>query len=89
MWLIAAGALLNLVVVLVNGGMPVDPAAAALAGTALRGDDPLHHALDAATRLPFLADVIPLPPLRNVYSAGDVAIAAGGFWLPFRSLSRE
>jgi len=89
MWLIALGAALNLVVVLANGAMPVDTAAAASAGASLRADDPLHRALGPDDRLAPLADIIPVPPLRNVYSVGDLALAAGGFWLPFRSLTRE
>lgn len=89
MWLIALGAALNLIVVLANGAMPVDTAAAASAGASLRPDDPLHRALGADDRLTLMADVIPVPPLRNVYSVGDLALAVGGFWLPFRSLTRD
>ena len=86
--LVGVGAASNLAVVALNGGMPVDLAAVAAAG-ASGPHDPLHIVLDATTRLPFLADVIALPPVRNVYSAGDVAIAAGGFWLPFARLRRS
>jgi len=80
--LIGVGAALNFVVVSLNGGMPVDLAAAAAAGSS-GPHDPLHFALTAETRLPALADVIPLGIVRSVYSLGDLAIAAGGFWLPF------
>lgn len=82
MWLIAAGAALNLVVVAVNGGMPVDQSALAIADAAMPGDR-LHLVLDGASRLPLLADVIPLPIVRGVYSLGDLLLALGGFWLPF------
>jgi len=80
--LIGVGVALNLAVVALNGGMPVDPAAVATAGSS-GPHDPLHLALTAGTRLPALADVIPLGIVRNVYSLGDLAIAAGGFWVPF------
>lgn len=80
--LIGVGAALNLAVVSLNGGMPVDLAAVAAAGSS-GPRDPLHFALTADTRLPALADVIPLGIVRSVYSLGDVAIAAGAFWLPF------
>jgi hypothetical protein len=33
--------------------------------------------LDDATRLPWLADIWPLPPLRSIISIGDVVLAAG------------
>lgn len=88
MWLIGGGAALNLMVVLANGAMPVDPAAVASAGASLGPNDPLHRELGPDARLATLADVIPIPPLRNVYSVGDLLLAAGGFWLPFRSLTR-
>lgn len=83
--LIGVGAALNLAVVSLNGGMPVDLAAVAAAGSSAP-HDPLHFALTTDTRLPALADVIPIGIVRSVYSLGDVAIAAGGFWLPFARL---
>lgn len=88
MSLVAAGAGLNLVVVGLNGGMPVSASAAAAAGAVIP-DDGLHHVLGPATALPFLADVLPLPLLRSVYSIGDVLIAAGAFWIPFSWMRRR
>jgi hypothetical protein len=81
---------LNAAVMLANGGMPVSVEAAEQAGlvpTALGDDDPTarHVELDDDTRLPFLADVVPLHvgPERAVFSAGDVvllaAVAGAGF----------
>ncbi len=59
--------------------------------------DAVHALLDETTRLPFLGDVIPLPPLQKVISPGDVfvllglvgvvvegALKAGGFRLSLR-----
>lgn len=88
MSVIAAGATLNLIVVAANGGMPVDQAAVVAAGGRMP-DDPLHTTLDSSTRLPQLADVIPAPIFRSVYSFGDVLLAIGGFWLPFAWLRRR
>ncbi|MGH2498600.1 MAG: DUF5317 family protein [Candidatus Limnocylindria bacterium] len=86
--LVAFGTALNVAVIALNGGMPVDAAAALAAGAEQRVGDGLHVPLTDTTLLPFLADVIPVPLVRGVYSAGDVVIALGGFWLPFAALRR-
>jgi hypothetical protein len=81
--LIAAGLLLNVVVIVANGAMPVSTSAAAGAGVgaeALRlADDPLREPLGDGTRLPLLADRVPVPApgWAQVVSAGDVLAAAG------------
>ena len=79
----ALGSLLNVIVVLANGGMPIDPAALAASGKPAPSDG-LHVILGATTRLPFLADVLLLPIVNNIYSVGDVVLAIGGFWVTFR-----
>jgi hypothetical protein len=86
--LVALGGALNLTVVLLNTGMPVDPGAIAAAGASMPSDA-LHVVLGEGTRLGALADVIPLTPLRAVYSFGDVCIAVGGFLVPFVLLIRR
>ncbi|RZS87138.1 hypothetical protein EV189_2561 [Motilibacter rhizosphaerae] len=81
--LLGAGLLLNAAVVVANGAMPVSTAAAARAGVPaaeLRlAEDPAHEALDGRTRLPWLADRLPVaaPWRREVASPGDVLAAAG------------
>lgn len=85
MVLVAAGAALNLLVVAINGGMPVDPAAVGVAGTRMP-DDALHISMTERTALPLLADWIPLAVYRSVYSPGDLLLAAGGFWIPFAAM---
>jgi hypothetical protein len=81
--LIAAGLLLNCVVVAVNFAMPVSVSAAARAGLApgdLRlGDDSFHERSGPHTLLPVLGDTIPvaLPWRPQVVSPGDVLVAAG------------
>jgi uncharacterized protein DUF5317 len=81
-WLVTAGAGLNLIVVALNGGMPVDPALARAAGKDLPNDG-LHISIDPQTRFPFLSDVILLPVINNIYSVGDFLLALGGFWMAF------
>nr|WP_167218276.1 DUF5317 domain-containing protein [Kribbella shirazensis] len=78
--LLALGFFGNAVVVALNGAMPVSLRALERAGV---GDamvtDPRHEISDAATRLPWLGDVVPvaLPGLGQAVSPGDVLIAAG------------
>lgn len=86
--LIGAGAALNLLVVALNGGMPVDPVALAAVGVRMP-TDALHLELTRSAPLALLADVIPLPPVRGVYSLGDVLLAIGGAWLPFVRMRRR
>lgn len=76
LWLAGLGILMNFTVIALNGGMPVLLEAAGIAGNT--GDlllDAKHVLLTDATRLPFLADVIPLP--SAVLSLGDVFLAIG------------
>lgn len=84
MALVATGLALNLVVIAANRGMPVRPSAVVDAGivdslTDLR-DIRLrakHHYEKPDSRLMFLADVIPVRPLREVLSLGDLVMSAG------------
>ncbi len=79
MALIGLGFSLNVLVILANGGMPVgqdairamggDPTSVVLAGK--------HHLATAATTFPWLADVIPLPPINLIISIGDIVLVAG------------
>ncbi|MGI9609540.1 MAG: DUF5317 domain-containing protein [Acidimicrobiia bacterium] len=77
MWIAGIGILMNFTVIVINSGMPVLPASIELAGgnPADITLDPKHVLLTAETRLPFLADIIPLP--GNVISLGDVFLAVG------------
>ncbi len=81
MGLVGAGLLVNAVVVLLNGGMPVSADAAARAGVDLSAvvADRRYVAVDDGTALRPLGGVIPVPlPLRPaVVSAGDLLVAAG------------
>lgn len=75
-WIAGIGVMMNFTVMVLNGGMPVSAEAAAISsggGEVALGAK--HVLLDAQTRLPFLADIIPLP--RAVLSLGDVFLAIG------------
>ncbi|MFI7063420.1 DUF5317 domain-containing protein [Kribbella sp. NPDC050124] len=77
--LLALGFFSNAVVVALNGAMPVDADALTRAGVGPFVSSPRHELVDAATRLPWLGDVVPvaLPGLGQAVSPGDVLIAAG------------
>ena len=76
--LVAIGLVLNATVMAANGAMPVDPDAIAALGRdgseLVRGK---HVLMDEDTRLPWLADIWPVPPIRAIISVGDVVLAAG------------
>ena len=76
-WLVSAGAGLNLIVVLANGSrMPVAPELAR--SLVVRGHVGQYVVMSADTRLNWLADWIGVPgPLGGAYSPGDVVIAVG------------
>ena len=82
MILLAVGGLLNFLVVAANGAMPVSLDALARAGIGSPAVGPpelggLHELMTSATRLRFLADIIPFRPARHVISPGDLALWAG------------
>lgn len=76
--LVAIGLALNAAVMAANGAMPVHPEAIAALGQdpseLVRGK---HVLLDDGTRLWWLADIWPVPPIRSIISVGDVVLAAG------------
>jgi hypothetical protein len=77
MWIAGIGILMNFTVIALNNGMPVLPEAFELAGGSLSNLtlDAKHVILDAESRAPFLADIIPMP--GSVISMGDVLLAVG------------
>lgn len=94
-WLIGLGAVLNLTVVVVNGGyMPASPeAVAALTGFAALPTDAYSNSVIATehTSLALLGDIFYLPrpfPLANVFSIGDVLIGIGGALFVVRTMHR-
>jgi len=88
MWMVA-GATLNFLVIVVNGGrMPVHPWALKLTGQEdfmlyLGGDTCATHFLSGpGTHLWFLGDVMGIPyiHLKSAFSIGDVLLMVGLFW---------
>ena len=77
--LAGAGMALNVLVIAVNGAMPVLPSSAERAGVtqSLEGTSIKHERLDEDTVLPWLGDAIPVPPFKEVLSVGDVVLALG------------
>ncbi|CAN5585386.1 hypothetical protein BH24ACT26_BH24ACT26_20800 [soil metagenome] len=73
------GLALNLLVIVLNGAMPVSTAAARSAGIERSpGSSGLkHEAMSSDTFLPWLGDVVPVPGLREVWSIGDLVLAVG------------
>jgi hypothetical protein len=89
--LIAAGFALNLLVISVNGGMPVNQRALEIAGgpryvatvtDLLEHGGTKHHLAGADDVLLGLSDVIPVSwPTRNVFSVGDLVAMLGIAWV--------
>jgi Family of unknown function (DUF5317) len=84
MALVVVGLACNLLVIAVNHGMPVRPSAVIRAGIAANDDDLRHIHLQAkhhyerpSDRLLGLADILPVAPLREVLSVGDVVMSVG------------
>jgi Family of unknown function (DUF5317) len=80
MLIAAAGLLLNVAVITANGAMPVSDAVLDTAGVSeaeLDTADLKHERMTDDTVLPWLGDVIVIPWLREVWSAGDVVLAGG------------
>ena len=83
MGLVAIGIALNIIPIAVNRGMPVDREAIVAAkittSSGLRNIDldRKHHLRRPSDRLVVLSDIIPIAPLREVISFGDVVLAVG------------
>lgn len=81
---IAVGIALNMLVIALNGAMPVSAQAVQAVDPLVRVEtlsfDHVHEVLGESTRLPWLADVIPVPGPRwhrGVASIGDIVLVAG------------
>jgi Family of unknown function (DUF5317) len=88
--IVALGALLNMLAIVVNRGvMPASATAERLSGLHLPPgfDNSAHFGHEL---LPFLGDIIPWPgPLPNVLSIGDLIIFAGTVVLLHRACGRD
>ena len=83
MWLVALGLCLNVGVTANNHGMPYSPVALATAGVRpasyndIPKSTPMSHPERPGDQLLFLADIVPVQPLRTVVSFGDILVAFG------------
>lgn len=81
MGVVLVGIALNAAVIAANGGMPVRPAAIRAAGAGhdvpATIDDVKHKLERGGERFMVLADIIPVRPLRQVLSFGDLVLAVG------------
>ena len=83
LWLVALGGVLNFVCIVANGGvMPASEWAREAAGMPAAGPEFVNSGVLADPHLRALGDVFPFPApwSPNVFSVGDVLIAAGLFW---------
>jgi hypothetical protein len=90
-WLVAAGFALNLLVISLNGGMPVDDHALRVAygsnyqstlHSLLTSGGAKHHLQRPSDALTPLSDVIPIgKPVGNVFSVGDMVALFGVAWV--------
>jgi MFS family permease len=86
--LIAVGTFMNVLVIILNSGMPYDLPTVIAVGAPIP-DNSIHVLLDSSTRLPLLADIIPFGIGHAVYSVGDFLLAFGGFLIPFMWLQES
>jgi hypothetical protein len=89
--LAALGLLLNTLVVVGNGAMPVEADAVARAGLPAFQAAGRHEAADDGTRFRALGDriAVPIPGHREIDSLGDVALAAGAGLFAFELTYRR
>ncbi len=89
--LAALGLALNVVVIAANGAMPVGERAVEIIGIEeVRDFGVKHEPLTDDTLFPWIADVIPVPGIGTVISAGDIVLAAGLSYLVYaRALARK
>ena len=93
--LAALGLLLNTMVVVGNGAMPVEEHAVVRAGLPIQilspAADGRHEPADEHTRLRALGDriAVPIPGHREIDSLGDVALAAGAGLFAFELTYRR
>ncbi len=77
MWLVVLGLVLNAVAIGVNHGMPVGHKAQHHAGHKPAAFAALQHDQRSSDRLLIIGDVIPVAPLNEIVSFGDIILAIG------------
>jgi hypothetical protein len=89
--LAGAGLTLNVLVIGLNGAMPVAESASEGAGIrrSLEQAGLKHELLDSDTLLPWLGDVLPIAFFREVLSVGDILLASGIAYLIYSRMTRS
>ena len=95
MWLVALGATCNLAVIAVNHGVPFRESSLRVAG--IHANQPhsyfrsitVSHPETDADALTFLDDIIPVAPLHEVLSFGDLFLAFGAAIVLFHAMTRS
>jgi Family of unknown function (DUF5317) len=85
------GLVLNVLVIGLNGAMPVAEDASESAGIrrSLEQAGLKHELLDSDTVLPWLGDVLPIPILHEVLSIGDIFLALGIAYLIYARMTHS
>jgi hypothetical protein len=89
MILAAVGLTLNLIVISANGAMPVATGAVSGIDRSVQDSGVKHEWLNDATAFPWLADVIPVPPIGTVLSLGDVLLISGVAYFVFAQITKS
>jgi hypothetical protein len=76
-WMIALGLFLNASVIGLNHGMPIGNKALAHTGNNVGVFAALHHTQRGSDRLLILGDVVPISPIGEVVTFGDLILAVG------------
>jgi len=77
MWMVVLGFGLNALVIAVDHGMPVSRAALRSLHTSPAVHEVKHHVATDSDHLRFLSDIIPVPPIDEILSFGDLILATG------------
>jgi hypothetical protein len=76
-WMIAFGLFLNAFVVGLNHGMPIGKKALAHTGNYASVYPALHHVQRSSDKLLILGDVVPISPIGEIVTFGDLVLAVG------------
>ena len=76
-WMIALGLFLNAFAVGLNHGMPIGRKALAHTGNNVGVYAALHHTQRSSDKLLILGDVVPISPIGEVVTFGDLILAVG------------
>ena len=77
MWMVVLGFVMNAIVIGANHGMPVGRSALRTVGAHASVQSAKHHGERSSDKLTFLADIIPVTPLGEILSFGDMILAVG------------